>query len=69
MSTYLGWRESSAGGGILVSLRDDGDVAIKRAVSGRVVNVSRAEWDAFVVGVKAGEFDLAVPSHAPGDSR
>ncbi|MEU6285530.1 DUF397 domain-containing protein [Streptomyces sp. NPDC047028] len=35
----------------------DGDVVRLRAGAGGVVTTTRSRWDAFVLGVRAGEFD------------
>lgn len=55
------WRKSSyCGGGECVEVSAQSPaVAIRRSVdaNGSVLRFTRAEWQAFVAGVKAGEFD------------
>jgi predicted secreted Zn-dependent protease len=62
------WRKSAAsGGGNCVEVGFTEEVVLIRnskAPSGPVVSFSRSEWVAFLVGVRDGEFDCAVPGDA-----
>jgi hypothetical protein len=57
------WRTSSASGGSdcveVAFLGHDDEVLVRRSgdPDGPVLRFTRAEWNAFVTGVQAGEFD------------
>jgi hypothetical protein len=60
----LRWRKSSFSGGqggncVEVADLPDGGIAVRHSKSpaGPVIEYTAAEWDAFLKGVKAGEFD------------
>jgi hypothetical protein len=60
----LSWRKSSFSGGqggncVEVADLPDGGAAVRhsRNADGPVITYTAAEWDAFLKGVKAGEFD------------
>lgn len=59
---YIWQRSSACGGGVCVEVANlgDGEVAVRDSKNpGAVAHVFDAdEWRAFVIGVKAGEFDF-----------
>jgi hypothetical protein len=62
-STHSHWRRSSASGSggncVEVAFVEGGDVLVRdsKAPQERVLSFTPAEWDAFLAGVRAGEFD------------
>jgi len=77
MSTDLptaAWRKSSFSGGaqqncVEVAQTAAGTVAVRdsKDPAGPVLRFTRAEWTAFVCGVRAGEFEPPLPLGARGD--
>ncbi|MBI1758051.1 MAG: DUF397 domain-containing protein [Actinobacteria bacterium] len=62
----LSWKKSTASAtSNCVEVADTGDLVYvrdsKAAGTGPLLTFSRAEWDAFVAGVYAGEFSLESP--------
>jgi hypothetical protein len=61
-STGVQWRKSAASGSedcveVAFAARDQVLVRSSKDREGAVLRFTDAEWDAFVVGVRAGEFD------------
>jgi hypothetical protein len=61
-STHCRWLKSSAsntGNCVEVAFVEGGDVLVRdsKAPDERVLSFTPAEWDAFLAGVRAGEFD------------
>jgi hypothetical protein len=63
--TFTGWRKSSLSSGgdncVEVGLGDDGTIGVrdtKQHGEGPILVFHPGEWDAFIGGVRAGEFDL-----------
>ena len=64
-ATFTGWRKSSLSSGgdncVEVGFGDDGTIGVrdtKQHGEGPILVFHPGEWDAFVGGVRAGEFDL-----------
>jgi hypothetical protein len=65
-SKYTSWRKSSLSSGgdncVEVAVATDGSIGVrdsKQRGEGPVLEFTPTEWDAFVGGVKGGEFDEA----------
>jgi hypothetical protein len=62
--THLAWRKSSlsgsGGGGCVEVAAEEGSVFVRnsRHISGPVLSFHHEEWEAFVAGVRDGEFEL-----------
>ena len=56
------------GGCVAVAMMPDGTIAVRddKIADGPVLTFSPIEWDAFIAGIKEGEFDRAVMSAAAG---
>jgi hypothetical protein len=68
----LNWRKASysasSGGGCAEVANHDGVILVRDTKNhgrGPVHRFSRAKWEAFTVGVRAGEFDLDESSRLP----
>lgn len=55
----MNWRRSSSSeSGTCIEVADDGgQVYLRSTQSGVIVHATRSEWEAFLAGAKAGEFD------------
>lgn len=55
----MNWRRASGcESGTCIEVADDGDqVYLRSTQSGVIIHATRAEFDVFAAGVKAGEFD------------
>lgn len=63
-SKFVGWKKSTwsdIGNCVEVAVAADGSVGVrdsKQRGSGPVLEFTPSEWEAFVAGVRGGEFDL-----------
>ncbi len=62
---YTNWRKSTRSGGggdncVEVAFSVEGDIGVRdsKNPSGPVLEFNQAEWEAFIEGIRLGEFDI-----------